>query len=330
VSGRPNDARDVIPDVASPMSERTKTMNRSLSLLLGVLLGAAAGSLAACAGERIPPKALLDARADCQRAREGIAMQLDPTDVHEADLALQRAEKAWLDNPDDPSTVDVALIADRRALLAKTEADVLRAQIAAQNAKTTAQATQANQLQNAQTQLQQTRQTLGVAEQQLQQSQVDQAAQQRKLQDLEARLKDARDTIAKIATVKDDARGMVITLQGEVLFQTGKYDLKPAAMAKLDQIAQALHDKDQPITVYGYTDTVGTRDHNMVLSQNRAQAVRDYLATKGIPPDLLSAQGKGPDEPVADNTSIEGRAQNRRVEIVVAPKTETLVAPKTP
>jgi outer membrane protein OmpA-like peptidoglycan-associated protein len=59
---------------------------------------------------------------------------------------------------------------------------------------------------------------------------------------------------------------------------------------------------------------------NMDLSQKRAQSVRDYLVQKGIPSDLITAQGKGPAEPVAGNDSIEGRAQNRRVEIVVKPK----------
>ncbi len=91
-------------------------------------------------------------------------------------------------------------------------------------------------------------------------------------------------------------------------------------MAKLDQIADALKGKEQPIVIYGYTDTVGTRDNNMSLSENRAQSVHDYVVSKGIPQDLVTAQGKGPDEPVADNASVEGRAQNRRVEIVVQPK----------
>ena len=113
---------------------------------------------------------------------------------------------------------------------------------------------------------------------------------------------------------------MVITLQGEVLFKTGKWDLKPAAMAKLDQIADALRGKEQPMVVYGFTDNVGATDMNMDLSQKRAQSVRDYLATKGIPGDLITAEGKGPSAPVAENTSVEGRAQNRRVEIVVKPK----------
>lgn len=74
------------------------------------------------------------------------------------------------------------------------------------------------------------------------------------------------------------------------------------------------------MVVNGYTDNVGTYDNNIALSQKRAQAVRDYLVSKGIPQDLISAQGKGPDAPVADNNSTEGRAQNRRVEIVVQPK----------
>jgi len=91
-------------------------------------------------------------------------------------------------------------------------------------------------------------------------------------------------------------------------------------MARLDQIAQALKDKDQPIVVHGYTDSVGTPEHNKMLSQSRAQSVRDYLVSKGIPKDLIEARGDGPDSPVADNTSIEGRAQNRRVEIVVEPR----------
>src|SRR5262249_25884490 len=148
-------------------------------------------------------------------------------------------------------------------------------------------------------QLQSARTELGRTEMQLEQQQATSAVQQQKLQELESRLKDAHATIAKIAAVKDDDRGMVITLQGEVLFKTGKYDLKPGAMAKLDEIAQALGGKEQPIVVYGYTDTVGTRDNNMAPSQMRALSVRDYLVSKGIPHDLVTAQGKGPDEPVA-------------------------------
>ena len=177
------------------------------------------------------------------------------------------------------------------------------------------------QLQSARGELNQTERALGQTQMQLQQQQAVSASQAQQLQDLQTKLRDARDTIAKIAAVKDDPRGMVITLQGEVLFKTAKWDLKPAAMAKLDQIAQALMGKEQPIVVYGFTDNVGTANNNMDLSNKRASAVRDYLVSKGLPKDLVTAQGKGQDEPVAENTSIEGRAQNRRVEIVVQPRT---------
>jgi len=292
-------------------------MNRNHTALLGVTIGLL---LTACAAEHVPPKSLIDARADFTRSRDGIAAQLDPTDVHEADVALQRAEQAWRNEPDSPSTDDLAMVADRKALIAQAEAEAMQAKADLDNARAQAEANRQAQLRNAQTQLSTTRQALGQTEMQLQSQQAATVAQQQKLQDLEAKLKDARDTIAKIATVKDDDRGMVITLQGEVLFKTGKYDLKPAAMAKLDQIAEALKAKDQPIAVFGYTDNVGTHDNNISLSQNRATAVRDYLVSKGVPQDLVTATGKGPDDAIADNSSVEGRAQNRRVELVVRPK----------
>jgi outer membrane protein OmpA-like peptidoglycan-associated protein len=283
--------------------------NRSLIAAIPIII---AGS-AACGGERIPPKSLVDARADYSTARNGIAMQFDPTDVHEADVALQNAEQAWQNSPDEPSTGDLAMIADRKALLAEAQAGTMKAQQDTQLASQQLQATRASQLQNAQGQLNQTQQVLGATQMQL-------AADAQKMQALEANLKDARNTIAKIASVKDDDRGLVITLQGEVLFKTAKWDLKPGAMAKLDQIAEALKGKEAPITVYGYTDNVGTADNNMELSQRRADSVRTYLVSKGIPQDLITAQGKGQDAPIADNTSLEGRAQNRRVEMVVSPK----------
>ncbi|HEY8042110.1 MAG TPA: OmpA family protein [Polyangiaceae bacterium] len=285
-----------------------------------VLVLLAAAGLLACGGERIPPKALVDARAEYTRAKSGVTLKLDPTDVHEADLALQKAESAWNNDPDDPNTIDLAVIAQRKAQIAEAEAAATQAQADAQQAKADLEAAMAAQLQSARGQLNQTQQALNQTQTQLQQTAAQAAAQQKQLADLEAKLKDARDTIAKIAAVKDDDRGMVITLQGEVLFKTGKWDLKPGAMAKLDQIADALRGKEQPMVVYGFTDNVGARDMNMDLSQKRAQSVRDYLVTKGIPTDLIKAEGKGPDNPVAENTSVEGRAQNRRVEIVVQPK----------
>jgi outer membrane protein OmpA-like peptidoglycan-associated protein len=251
--------------------------------------------------------------------------------VHEAELALQRAESAWSNAPDEPSTVDTAMVAQRRAQIAEAEAASMKAQKDTDDAKRALQDALTSQLKNARGQLDQTKrnleqtsqslnQTQGQLQQTKEQAAAQAAAQAQKLAELEGKLKDARDTIAKIAAVKDDDRGMVITLSGEVLFKTGKWDLKAGAMAKLDQIAEALRGKEQPIVIFGFTDNVGSRDNNMDLSQKRAGSVRDYLVSRGIPSDLITAQGKGPDDPIQENTSVEGRAANRRVEIVVQPK----------
>jgi outer membrane protein OmpA-like peptidoglycan-associated protein len=306
------------------MSRRIIRSNTA-SLKLGLKTGALPLLLAigvGCASQHVPPPALTEAREEFLRAKNGLAMQLDPTDVHEADVALQRAEQAFRDDPDEPTTTDLAVIADRRALIAESEAASIRSQQDAMVAKQQAAAFAAEQLQNARGQLGQTQQALGRTEMQLQEQQASSAAQAQQLRDLQSKLKDARDTIAKIAAVKDDDRGMVITLQGEVLFKTGKWDLKAGAMAKLDQIASALRGKEQPIVVYGYTDNAGATDMNMDLSQKRATAVRDYLVTKGIPQDLITSEGKGPADPISDNSSVEGRAANRRVELVVKPRSK--------
>jgi len=276
--------------------------------------------VSACGGERIPPKGLVEARVDYARARDGLAGRLDPTDLHEADVALGRANHAWDSAPDDPTTADLALVADRRALIAQSVAETMKAQQDAAQITAQISALKSQQLASARGQLSATQQSLGATQMQLDQQRADAEAQRQQLLAMEAKLKDARDTIARIASVKDDSRGMVITLESEVLFKTAKYELKPGALAKLDIVAEALKGKDQPIVVFGYTDNVGAHDMNMTLSQNRAQSVRDYLVSKGIPQDLITAQGKGMDDAIADNTSIDGRAQNRRVEIVVQPR----------
>ncbi len=292
---------------------------RSVGRPLPALLVSLVAGLGACAGTRMPPKELTDARDEMLQARD-TASQLDPTDVHEAALALNTAERAWQDDPDSPSSIDFALIAQRKAQIAEAEAQAAQAANRTAAAKQQTQALAATQLANVQGQLGQTERQLDQTQVQLQQQKERSELQRAHLAEMESNLKDARATIAKIATIRDDDRGMVITLQGELLFKTGQWDLKPAAMAKLDEIAQALKGSEQPIDVVGYTDNVGTRANNMDLSQKRAASVRDYLADKGIPRDLIRAEGRGPDDPAADNSSIEGRATNRRVELVVEPK----------
>lgn len=101
-------------------------------------------------------------------------------------------------------------------------------------------------------------------------------------------------------------------------FETGKADLLPEAFPVLDElVAYLVRKEDERIEIQGHTDNVGTAKSNQVLSENRANTVRNYLIGKGIDPNRLTAKGYGFSVPVADNKTAEGRAQNRRTEIKI-------------
>ena len=135
----------------------------------------------------------------------------------------------------------------------------------------------------------------------------------------ETKLAGAMKDLAAVAAVKEEARGVVITLSGSVLFASGKYELLNTAMTKLDQVAEALkaQDSNKRMVVEGHTDSMGSDSTNQPLSLMRASAVRDYLVSRGVPSDKISAVGKGATAPVADNKTAENRANNRRVEIII-------------
>jgi OmpA-OmpF porin, OOP family len=110
-----------------------------------------------------------------------------------------------------------------------------------------------------------------------------------------------------------------VLAQRIIEFDSGQATLRPSGMAILDEMAAViLKLKGAKIEVSGHTDNVGQRTANIALSQARAQAVRAYLALKGVDPDTVAVSGVGPDRPVADNASSEGRARNRRIEFKVA------------
>ena len=272
----------------------------------GLLIVLTAGAVG-CA-EAIPPQDLVSARAEYARASQGNAAALDPADLHTADVALTLAEQSFTKDGDTPGTRDLAYVADRRAQIAEARADAIQA--AQQQQQTVGQMHEAEKAQLAATSGQ-----LGRANAQLQ-------LQGQALADANRRAAKAVADLAAFASVKQDpARGMIITLSGGVLFVTNKADLLPAAQAKLGQVAEALatQDTESKMVVNGYTDSQGTAAYNQDLSLRRAQAVRDYLVTRGIAADRITAVGFGANSPVADNATADGRADNRRVEIVVSP-----------
>jgi OOP family OmpA-OmpF porin len=102
-------------------------------------------------------------------------------------------------------------------------------------------------------------------------------------------------------------------------FESGKATLTPSGKGILDEMAAALQKvKGKRVEVIGHTDNTGLRESNLALSQSRAEAVRTYLADKGISQDMVMVSGQGPDRPVAENTSVDGRARNRRIEFRIA------------
>jgi len=139
--------------------------------------------------------------------------------------------------------------------------------------------------------------------------------------DAERRATEAQDALAKLAAVKQEERGMVITLSGSVLFPSDKSTLLPDAETRLNQVAAALMSTTQrKAVVEGYTDSRGSESHNLDLSQRRAESVRSYFISRGYDSNLISAVGFGKGKPVSDNSTAEGRANNRRVEIIVSPR----------
>ncbi|MEV4781337.1 OmpA family protein [Burkholderia sp. LMU1-1-1.1] len=102
-------------------------------------------------------------------------------------------------------------------------------------------------------------------------------------------------------------------------FESGKATLTDSGKGILDEMAAAMRKvKGKKVEVIGHTDNVGLRDSNLALSHARAQAVRSYLADRGISQDMVMVSGQGPDRPVAENSTADGRARNRRIEFRIA------------
>jgi outer membrane protein OmpA-like peptidoglycan-associated protein len=275
------------------------------------------GAILTCAGitgctTAVAPPELVTARAVYDRAAHGPTAQFNPTDLHTAKESLDVAERSFDRDGDTQDTRDLGYTAGRRTEAAEARARTMMAiaqkeQVVAQMYATTASQAQSSSVQ------------LGRANRELATQGAQLSSEVQRREAAERRAAQAAADLAKFASVKQEARGMVITLNGSVLFTSGRSDLLPAAQLKLNDVADALtkQDPDSKIVVEGYTDSQGTASSNQELSDHRARSVRDYLVSRGIAGDRVTAQGLGWTRPIADNASAEGRANNRRVEIVV-------------
>jgi outer membrane protein OmpA-like peptidoglycan-associated protein len=150
-------------------------------------------------------------------------------------------------------------------------------------------------------------------------AQADHAAEIARLQAEQANTQEElRKTLSQLASVREEARGLIVTLPGNIYFDVNKSDVKPAMRARLTEIARALATvPNQRVLVEGHTDSDGSNEYNLQLSRLRAQSVRSALVEGGVSPDRIEAQGYGETRPVAPNGTAAGKAQNRRVELVL-------------
>jgi outer membrane protein OmpA-like peptidoglycan-associated protein len=270
------------------------------------LLSAFVTALAGC-GAALPPAELVQARASYVRAAQGPAGQLKPDEVHEAKEALDAAEGSFSKNGDVPDTRDMAYAAGLKAELAEADAATVTALKERDDAQKMAQTTTLSTMRSAQKELAHTKQEL--------------ASERLKREEAEKKAAQAMADLQRIAAVKQESRGMVITLSGAVLFPSAQASLLPGAMVKLNEVADALtkSNPESRIVVEGHTDSQGKIDFNQDLSVRRAQSVREYLVSRGMAGDRITAEGLGSSRPIAPNNNAEGRANNRRVEIIVQP-----------
>lgn len=232
------------------------------------------------------------AREACQTAEEARLMAIKGE--HDAEVARQ--QKAAEDQA------------------AQAQADAQAQQAAAQQAQA-----QAAQAQQAQQQADQARQQAELAQQQAAQQaqQAEQARQQAENDKAQMRARMLQQ-LNQVLQTRDTARGLIVNMP-DVLFDTAKADLKPAARERLAKVAGILLAyPDIHVEIDGFTDSTGTLDFNERLSQERADAVRNYLSSQGVTSNSMTTQGFGPSQPIASNETASGRQQNRRVELVVS------------
>jgi outer membrane protein OmpA-like peptidoglycan-associated protein len=250
-------------------------------------------------------QAAADVQADTQAQADDATRQKEEAqhDRARAEFAKERAEL-------DTAKAEASR-AQAESEISRAQADAARAQSDSDKAKSdmaNSQAASANALSAAQADADQSRLAAQRAQLSSQQAEADKAAMRTRLS----------EQLNKILQTRDSARGLIVSMS-DVLFDTGRYSLKPGAREKLAKVAGILLAyPGLNIEVGGYTDNVGGDGMNQTLSEHRAGSVRDYLVQQGVATNSVSARGFGNTLPVASNGSSAGRQQNRRVELLVS------------
>ncbi len=291
--------------------------------LFGLTLGGAGLLLAACAPEPVkdPGAARVRAALTDLQADPNLASRA-PVAMHDAEIAVKDAE---LPQTDPAVSTHLVYVADRRVQIATAQAQTRYAEdqrktLTDENSRIQldARTREADLAKRKNSVLQTTTAFL--------QAETDSANRENdalKAKTDAARLRnDALEAELAALQAKKTDRGMVLTL-GDLLFTTGRADLKAGGISNLDRLVTFLDQApDRSVRIEGHTDNRGSESLNAVLSQRRADSVADYLTGRGINSSRVTAVGEGYAVPIADNNTEAGRQANRRVEVIIQNPTE--------
>lgn len=266
--------------------------------------------------DKYAPEIMASAQQDLQNAtaidsnKHG-DRKMEITDAREA---VERAEDARITTlrkiAAEKSAAEVAARQQAQAQAAQSQMDAQKSELQAQQAKL-----QAEQAQAAKAQADAAR---AQAEAEAAEARAKAAEANKSANDANAVREKLRQQLNSVLATSETARGLIVNMS-DVLFDTGKYTLKPTTQVSLAKVAGILEAyPGLKVQVEGYTDSIGSDDYNQKLSENRASAVKDFLISQGVSPDNITSQGFGKSNPVADNSTASGRAQNRRVNMVVS------------
>lgn len=278
-------------------STTEKTLARRGAVAVAV---ASALLLTACASNK-PNPVLEQARTHVdQVASQPDVASRAALELKTAKDTLARADQTWSDDKDKEETEHLAYLATQQASTAQALATART-----NDAKLQETRGKANQMR-----LQARTQQLEARTAEAEAARADAASANERADKLQAQLNELE--------AKKTDRGLLVTL-GDVLFAFGKEGLMPSSRPRLDKLAKFLRENpDRQLRIEGYTDSVGTAHYNQRLSERRAVTVRDALERRGIEPERMNAMGYGEEYPVATNATEQGRAMNRRVEIIIA------------
>jgi outer membrane protein OmpA-like peptidoglycan-associated protein len=296
--------------VLNPITRNNKSPLELYEAINAVQIAQAAGA------DHYAPDIIARAKEQLSNAQDLDSKKRDrKQEVTFARAAVQTAEDARL------VTLRKIQTEQRAALDAEQKARQDAANAAAEKSRLEAQQ---SQLAEQQAQLQAQREAAQRAQAEADAQRAQAAQQTAEQQAAAARAREAqlreqlREQLNSILQTRETPRGLVVNLS-DVLFATGRYDLKQDTQLKLARIAGIfLAHPDLKVQVEGYTDNVGSEGYNQKLSEQRASTVQSFLVAQGISAQNLSAVGYGMANPVADNSNAAGRQQNRRVEMVVS------------